>query len=240
VLVVLSDSQLETEIKRLQGNLKAALATEQKSRNMQDMPLNALHKVAVDTANKQLDDAKRRKEELTIRASIDGQVIAPELKFRSGEYIARGTELCRVETNDKLLVRSLIDQREIALGLQHDGKLHLMKQPEIRLAGDVGKTLTGGEVKLIAGGTRRLPHASLGVAGGGEYTTDPRDPQGQHAETPQFEMWVDLANPQMTYVSGQRGWVRLTVGSKPLIWNWYNRFLQLIETKNKQSKWIQL
>ena len=26
----------------------------------------------------------------------------------------------------------------------------------------------------------------------------------------------------------------------PLVWNWYNRFLQLIETKNKTSKWIQM
>ena len=53
-------------------------------------------------------------------------------------------------------------------------------------------------------------------------------------------MWVNLPNPEMTYVSGQRAWVRLMVGTRPLIWKTYDWFLQLIETKNKESKWIQL
>ena len=53
-------------------------------------------------------------------------------------------------------------------------------------------------------------------------------------------MLVDLANPNNVFVSGQRAWVRLTVGKRPLVWQWYNRFLQLIETKNKTSKWMQM
>jgi hypothetical protein len=240
VLVVLFDPQLETEIKRIAAVLKAAQAKEQKSRNLGDMPQNKIDKAAVDTYTQQLKEAQRRHEELTIRASIDGQVIAPELKFKMNEYVPRGQELCRVETNDKLLVRSLIDQREIALGLGEDHKIHLMKEPEIRLAGDIQTTLKGGDVKLVLGGTTKLPHASVGTGGGGDISTDPRDPHGQHAETPQFEMTVALANPGNTYVSGQRGWVRLAVGKKPLVWTWYNSFLQLIETKNKQSKWMQM
>jgi hypothetical protein len=53
-------------------------------------------------------------------------------------------------------------------------------------------------------------------------------------------MQVDLANPQSIFVPGQRAYVRLTVGKKPLIWNWTNKFLQLIETKNQTSKWMQM
>jgi hypothetical protein len=32
--------------------------------------------------------------------------------------------------------------------------------------------------------------------------------------------------------------VRLRVDERPLVWQWYDRFLQLIETKNAQSKWL--
>ena len=46
----------------------------------------------------------------------------------------------------------------------------------------------------------------------------------------------DLANPKNIYVPGQRAWVRLTVDRKPLIWQWYNRFLQLIETQEQDEQ----
>jgi hypothetical protein len=78
------------------------------------------------------------------------------------------------------------------------------------------------------------------VPAGGEVTVDPRDPRGEHAETSHFEMWVNLANPRMEFIPGQRAWVRLTVGTRPLIWKGLDWFLQLIETKNKQSKWMQI
>jgi hypothetical protein len=84
-----------------------------------------------------------------------------------------------------------------------------------------------------------LPHAAISQAGGGAIATDQRDPEGRRAETPQFEMRVDLPARDTDFVAGQRAWVRLTVGKKPLIWQGYVRFLQLIETKNRSSGWIQ-
>jgi multidrug efflux pump subunit AcrA (membrane-fusion protein) len=241
VLLVLADDELEAEIKKLQATLRSAVAKELKSRGT-DQDQNANDRISIETYTKELAESVRRKTELTVRAPIDGQVIAPDLKFLPKKYIPRGTELCRVETNDKLVVRSMIEQREIALASEEeqDGKIHLRKDPEIRLAGDVQRVLPGGNVVLVHGGTQKLASKTLSVAGGGEITTDPRDQQGQYADIAHFEMRVDLANPSNTYVSGQRAWVRLTVGKKPLIWNWYNRFLQLIETKNKQSKWMQM
>lgn len=242
VLVVLKDDELEADIKELQAQLRGAEVKEIKSRNNGEVDQNKLDQLAVATYKKQLAEDLRRKSELTVRTPIDGQVIAPDLKFMQGKFLPRGTELCRVETNDKLVVRSLVEQREIALVSQQyiDGKIHLTREPEIRLAGDIQHVVTGGDVMLVSGGTQKLPSKVLGVGGGGDIVTDPRDQQGQFSEIPQFEMRVNLANPAIEYVSGQRAWVRLTVGKKPLIWAWYNRFLQLIETKNKQSKWLQM
>jgi hypothetical protein len=104
----------------------------------------------------------------------------------------------------------------------------------------VQTTVAGGRVVLINSAQSKLPNASIGIHGGGTISTDARDPHGEHAEIPQFEMRVDLDNSKQEYVSGQRAWVRLTVGKAPLIYQGYVRFLQLIETKNRSSSMIQL
>jgi hypothetical protein len=44
-----------------------------------------------------------------------------------------------------------------------------------------------------------------------------------------------MANPQVLYVSGQRAHVRLTVDRRPLAWQWIRKFLQLIESREKQG-----
>ncbi len=242
VLLVLQDDELEADIKRLQATLRGAQIKAQKSLNTQDMDQYALDQYSVDTTAKQLADDSVRRDQLTVRAPIDGQVVAPDLKFLPNKYVPRGTELCRVQTSDKLVVRSVIEQRDIALAKQQENgdKMVLRREPEIRLAGDVQRVLTGGKVVLVNGGSLKLPSKTLAVGGGGDITTDPRDQQGQFADVAEFEMRVDLANPNNVYVPGQRAWVRLTVGRKPLVWQWYNRFLQLIETKNKTSKWMQM
>ena len=54
----------------------------------------------------------------------------------------------------------------------------------------------------------------------------------------EFELRVAVDNADDVYVSGQRAFVRLLVDRRPLVWQWYDRFLQLIETKNVNSKWI--
>jgi len=242
VLLVLDDDELDADIKRLQATLRGAKIKAEKSLNTGDMNQYKLDVLSLETTKTELATDNERKDELTVRAPIDGQVVAPDLKFLPNKYVPRGTELCRVQTSDKLVVRAVVEQRDIALAnRQEEGdKMVLRRDPEIRLAGDVERVLDGGKVVLVHGGSARLPSKTLSVGGGGDITTDPRDQQGQFADVPMFEMRVDLANPKNIYVPGQRAWVRLTVGRKPLVWQWYNRFLQLIETKNKTSKWMQI
>ena len=67
---------------------------------------------------------------------------------------------------------------------------------------------------------------------------DPKDQSGERAETNEFELRVEVNNPNDLYTAGQRAYVRLLVDKRPLVWQWYDRFLQLIETRNVQSKWL--
>jgi hypothetical protein len=156
----------------------------------------------------------------------------------------RGDELLRVETNDQLIVRAAVEQREVALAARmprnERGDIVLHKKPEIRMAGDVQTTIEGGQSPA----DQRRP-APIARARRWACTAAARCrpisaiPHGQRAEIPQFEMKVDVPARDVDFVSGQRAWVRLTVGKKPLIWQGYVRFLQLIETKNRSSGWIQ-
>jgi putative peptide zinc metalloprotease protein len=243
VLLVLSDPEIDTLIKRLEATLAAVKLKEQQSRS--DPQGQAQHKIDlidIQTYTEQLKETKAQQEALIVRAGIEGQVIAPELKFMPNKFMKRGDELLRIETNDKLIVRATVEQREIVLAarMRNDkGEIELKKKPEIRMAGDVQTTIDGGYVQLINAAQTQLPHPLVGQHGGGAIATDQRDPQGQRAETPQFEMKVDLPARDTDFVAGQRAWVRLTVGKKPLIWQGYVRFLQLIETKNRSSGWIQ-
>jgi putative peptide zinc metalloprotease protein len=242
VLMVMSDPEIDTLIKRLEATLAAVKLKEQQSRGAGDMAQNKIDLIDIETYTSQLKDTKAQQAELIVRAPIDGQVIAPELKFMPNKFVKRGDELARVETNDKLIVRAAVEQREVALAVMlrnKAGDIEMKKKPEIRMAGDVQTTIDGGHVTLINAAQHELPSPAMGIHGGGTVQTDQRDPHGRRAEIPQFEMRVDVPTRDTDFVAGQRAWVRLTVGKKPLIWQGYVRFLQLIETKNRSSGWIQ-
>jgi hypothetical protein len=85
-------------------------------------------------------------------------------------------------------------------------------------------------------------HPSLGYLGGGKVQTDPRDPTKPAQK--QFEVRIKLDNArssdsQPIYYPGQKAYVRFWLDEKkPLIWQWGRRLMQLIETKQKESKWM--
>jgi hypothetical protein len=136
----------------------------------------------------------------------------------------------------------VLTQRDVALAarlMNHDdGSLNLQTPARVRLIGDVKNPLNGGATRLIPSAVSKLPSKTLTQAGGGEVAADPKDQSGERAETNEFELRVEVNNPNDLYTAGQRAYVRLLVDKRPLVWQWYDRFLQLIETKNTQSKWL--
>jgi putative peptide zinc metalloprotease protein len=111
VLVVMSDPEVDTLIKRLEATLAAVKAKEKQSFGAGDMGQNNIDKEDIKTYTDQLKETRAQQDELTVRAKIDGQVIAPQLKFFPGKFAKRGDELLRLETNDKLVVRAAVEQR---------------------------------------------------------------------------------------------------------------------------------
>jgi putative peptide zinc metalloprotease protein len=250
ILLVTTDPDLDGRIKKAEADLKGARAEKQKSFG-EGAPNEAQAAQArIDTYEQLIKDLKQQRDDLTIKAAFDGQVIAPDLKHMPNSYVEPGKELLTLATTDKLLCRAVIQQRDVALASRlrnpETGTLTLPVPPRVRLVGDIQTPLNGGITRLIPSAVARLPGAALSQAGGGEITPDPKDPSGLKGEEDQFELRVEIANPRIVvngreddkYTAGQRAYVRLLVDERPLIWQWYDRFLQLIETRNVKSKWL--
>jgi putative peptide zinc metalloprotease protein len=185
--------------------------------------------------NKALADAKRREAELRITAPFAGRLIAPTLRELPDTIVRPGQEIGRVAVLDRLVIKGDIDQKDFEL-IQMARSAYGMKI-QVRLAGLLGSTLSGGALSLPPGAVMELADPSLGSRAGGDMQVDPRDPKGIRTQLPTFEASIKLANRSETYFPGQRAFVRLTVDHRTLAWLWTNKFLQLIQSHDS-GKWL--
>jgi putative peptide zinc metalloprotease protein len=181
-----------------------------------------------------MDDAMQKKADLTIRAPFTGRLVSPKLAQLEGTYIPRGTEIGSVAVLDKLIIKGDIEQKDGELAKNTPGL-----KAEVRFAGLLDETVpvAPGAVSFPPAAVNQLVDQSEGPAGGGEIMVDPHDPKGLESQSPVFEAHVKLDNPNQQFYAGQRAYVRLTLGSKPLIWQWTRRFVQLFEVSDT-GKWI--
>lgn len=235
IILIARNEQLDTEVLHYQVQLAMAQAQQRLAAEKNDMV--EYDKSASDAASIQkvlnLDLAYQNS--LTIRAPIDGQLIAPDLDQLQGAYLANGrTTIGTVATMDDLRVKGVVDANDAELALQAED---LNKVPnEVRLVGDMGTILHATSIRAFPGAVDEVSPA-LGPNGGGDLEMDPRDSKGTHPKVPQFKIELILDNPGGQYVAGQRAYVRFTMKSHSLIWQWSRRFWQLIEVSNN-GKWL--
>jgi len=180
-----------------------------------------------------LAESQRRMGCLQIVAPFTGTLVAPKLTELAGTFLERGKEIGEVAVLQRLEIRGDIDQTDFQLAQQYPNP-----HAEVRLAGKLGESITGGTVTLPPAAVTELAHPSLAQAGGGDFQVDPKDPNGLRTEIPTFEARVKLDNSTQPQIyPGQRAYVRLTLDRKPLAWLWTVRFLQLIESHDN-GKWI--
>jgi putative peptide zinc metalloprotease protein len=180
----------------------------------------------------ELLSVQQRVDDLAVRSPFDGTLVAPNLHEMADSIVPRGTEIGEVAVLDKLVIKGNIDQADAQLATQTLGL-----KVDVRLAGMVQTALPGGTVTFPPAAVRELDSPSLGTLGGGDTAVDPRDPKGVKATVPQFQARVILDNEGGVYYAGQRAYVRLTLESKPLAWQWTRRLWQLIQSRDT-GKWI--
>jgi putative peptide zinc metalloprotease protein len=237
------DDELDLEIAQLKDTITSLQLRRDQAR-VKDPNREESELVMINANTKKLQRALERQQKLTVCAPIAGRIVAPKLKELADKYVSKGEELAMVASMDQLLIKVLIDQSDAQLNM-----LPNAPDVEVRMSGAIeASPLKSQDIHLIPAAQKDLPHPSLGTAGGGEVQTSQRDPNKPLIE--QFEIWVKVANPpgayhpepgalkgQSQYFAGQRAYLRFTLRDKqPLMWQWWRKLLQLIETHSK-TRW---
>ncbi|HEV8292343.1 MAG TPA: hypothetical protein VGP94_10480 [Tepidisphaeraceae bacterium] len=231
IIMKCRDRDLESNIGQTRARLAAAQA---EKKTAKDDPAQA--RIAEGKEQALADDLKTllgKQEELTIKAPIDGILIAPELKHMAGRYVPAHMEVATVATMGDLRLAAVVDQDDAALTYLHFGD-----KAEVRLASQVWrKDLSGTLEDRTPTPIYELPHPALGDHSGGKAPVDPSDQEGKKLLRPQIGLWVTLKNADGTYLPGQRAYLRFQLENKPLYWQWKRWVEQLIQSRSS-NKWI--
>jgi putative peptide zinc metalloprotease protein len=166
--------------------------------------------------------ARIRLAEQTIRAPRDGTLVLPEAEDLPGHFIRRGDLLGYVLAAGDVIVRVAVPQDRIDLVRRRTQGV------ELRLAHAVFRPVPASIQRELPGAVREMPSAALGLAAGGEITTDPTDASGLRAFEQTFLVDVVPSGIDARDIwIGERVYVRFDHGSEPLAWRLLRGLRQL-------------
>jgi putative peptide zinc metalloprotease protein len=226
VILVAENEQLETELKKTAADLERHNAEITRGAVL-DPAVRHFHEIGKRALEDRIKLLRARKSNLTVRAEIDGELVAPQLRDMPGRFLPRGQELAMVQRRDKLAARVVLPQEDVEPVVQQG-----LPPTEVRMASDIGTFLKAESIRVLPQAPENLPSAAPTQSAGGDIAVDPRDPSGTKPMQRQFEVVVTVDNPDGRYAPGQQAHVRFKLDKKPLIWQWGRRFWQLIQTNS--------
>jgi putative peptide zinc metalloprotease protein len=243
VIVRLKSDELEAQLKADEAQLAAAEA-ELQNAVATSQPRSGLEEVVRSYA-KQRDETKDRIAKLTVRASQDGWLVAPNIEQLQGQTVPQGQEIAMVMQAGRLELHTAMQQADAEMIPKYPSAVVL-----VRMAGDINTVESAGTPRKPGDALAELRHPGLSQNLGGDVPTDPSDPR--RAAVPVYDIAVPMDNPDVgadptdptgvrrayKYVPYQRAHVRFTLDHKPLAYQWTRRFLQLIGEHAAGSKWL--
>jgi putative peptide zinc metalloprotease protein len=221
-LVQSDDPLLEARVRLLESHARE-LELQLTQAQTVDRVQVALVREQLTSVKRDLARAQERQEALTIRSERAGIVIVPQRQDLPGRYFQKGQTVGYVvDPADHLTVRAPVSQDNI--GLLRDR----IRRVDILLT-EWGAPAFEAELKrAVPGGTKRLPTAALGTAGGGEFAVDPRDPDGLETLERVFEFELVLPGNAPAEFLGNRVYVRFDHGWEPAGLQLYRAVRQLL------------
>lgn len=173
----------------------------------------------------QLDDARRRADELMVYSAIGGRFLVPEPGDLPGLFVRRGEVLGYVVEPATVTVRVVVSQPDADLVRART------KAVELRLPDSFSQITEAALKREVPAATDHLPGRALGQTGGGSVAIDPRDEMGLTAFQKMFLFDVEPPSARWTLNIGGRVYVRFDHGHEPLVWRWYRALRQLFLTR---------
>lgn len=180
------------------------------------------------------EHAQRRVEDLVIRAPAAGRLVpasgtASDLRNLPGHYVQRGTLLGSIATTDTLVVRALVSDRQQAylfpagFDAQRERR---SPRAKIRVRGRAGRVIPAAITRVQGAGMRTLETPALSARAGGDVLMDPTNPK--RTLVPHFTIELVPAGDDAVLHAGLRARVRIGIGSRPLIVQWWRRARQYL------------
>ncbi len=173
--------------------------------------------------NGDLEYAREQADALTITSPRDGVFVVMQGQDLPGRFVRKGQLVAYViDPTDHFTVRVVVSQDDIGLLRDRIRKVDVMQSEWS------GRQFVADLRRAVPGGSRQLPTAALGTAGGGSLAIDPRDAEGLRTLENVFEFEVGLPESAPNDYLGNRVYVRFDHGYEPLGLQLYRAARQLL------------
>jgi putative peptide zinc metalloprotease protein len=220
-LIEAYDPFLQTRVAVLKAQLRE-LSAQYDALAIQDRVQAAMVREEMASVAANLARSREREAELTIRSLANGRFVAPNAVDLPGRFVTKGQLVAYVVEPKELTARVAVGQDDIAQVRERT------RSVEVMLAGWGASPLPAAILREVPGGSRQLPTAALGSAGGGLFAVDPRDNQGVTALARVFQLELGLPAEVRDPYLGARVYVRFDHGFEPVGLQIYRALRQLL------------
>ena len=225
-LVQLEDRELGNSLEEALAQYRQAQAMERRALLDGQVNLNSAedYRAAVE---QRVDLLRQQRDDLTIRAELGGQWVAPRLTTLKGSYLHRGQPLGQILSPEAFYFSAAVSQKEVSRLFENQ-----VQGTDVRLYGQAAQALGVERVEYIPAERQKLPSAALGWAGGGEVATDRTDSSGRQAAEPFFEVRAHIApGAPVPLCHGRSGKIRFRLAPQPLFQQWSRKLSQVLQER---------
>jgi putative peptide zinc metalloprotease protein len=166
---------------------------------------------------------------LDVRASQEGNWVAPSLHEQVGTWVAMGHVLGEVVDISSFRFVAVMQQDQANIMFQNS-----YREAELRLSGQSDAVLALSKLSIIPFQSDKLPSTSLGWLGGGEIAVNTQEPSGTKTVESFFLIQTDVPAEQhkgLTVLHGLSGTLRLQMAAQPLAEQAYRAIKQLLQKR---------
>ncbi len=229
VLAHFSNPDLETEIRLTESAQIEVQAQLRQAMHHVGQDLSALQRKA-DVLDLRRTSLLDQKKQLQVRATQNGEWVAPNLHEQLGTWMQAGQALGEVVDTKGFRFVAVMRQEQADIIFKNN-----FRQAELRLTGQSGIKIDLPQVSIIPFQSDKLPSNALGWLGGGEIAVNTQESSGTKAIESfyilQGEIPAVQTNIESTIYHGLSGTVRLIVPSRPLISQAYRALDQLVQKR---------
>ena len=223
VLIQLHNPSLLAELAFKQAHLDEYRARYQQAWH-EDRGQAQLYEEDIRAIQAELEHLQTRVNNLTIRSATQGRFALTQRRSLVGQYLEQGDVIGLIIQDEPPRIRAALTQQEVGLVRQSTSAV------EVRMAGDLGRSLTGRVSGEVPAATFNLPSPVLGAAGGGRLPVETGDKAGTRATEMVF--LVDVHLPELAQGSryGERAHLLFRHPAEPLATQLQRHLRQLFIT----------